>query len=39
MTDTQAQVIGTLLLINIMIDLVMLYRVSRIRRRLRSRLP
>lgn len=39
MTDVQAQVIGTLLIVNILIDLVMLYRVSRIRRRLRSRLP
>lgn len=39
MTDTQAHVIGTLLIVNILIDLAMLYRVSRIRRRLRSRLP
>lgn len=39
MTDTQAHVIGTLLIVNILIDLVMFYRVSRIRRRLRSRLP
>lgn len=39
MTDAQAHILGTLLLINIMIDLVMFYRVSRIRRRLRSRLP
>lgn len=39
MTDVQAQVIGSLLIVNILIDLVMLYRVSRIRRRIRSRLP
>lgn len=39
MTDVQAQVIGALLVVNILIDLAMFYRVSRIRRRLRSRLP
>lgn len=39
MTEIQAQIIGALLVVNILIDLVMLYRVSRIRRRLRSRLP
>lgn len=39
MTEIQAQVIGALLIVNIVIDLVMLYRVSRLRIRTKGRLP